>query len=181
MSLLTKGIRNLSELVIDTNKDWLGHSIKNIGAPPADADVLSRGLVDVYSSDRGLNWHDLGVISTMPITCMAYLGNGIAVMGDSNWNVYRSTDYGVTWTDLGTTASMFIRSMAYLGNGIAILGDTTRHVYRSTDYGVTWVNLGVIASDAIWAMAYLGNGIAILGDFTKHVYRSTSAFQLWRS
>jgi len=32
MSLLMKGIRNLSELTIDVDKDWSRHSIKNIGA-----------------------------------------------------------------------------------------------------------------------------------------------------
>jgi photosystem II stability/assembly factor-like uncharacterized protein len=179
MSLLTKsGIRNLSELAIDCDKDWLTHSIKNIGAPPADKDVLARGLVNIYGCDYGLNWADLGGIATEEIYAMAYLGNGIAILGDKARHVYRSTDYGVTWVDLGIIATEEIYAMAYLGNGIAILGDWNGHVWRSTNYGATWADLGVIAS-AIRSMAYLGNGIVILGDSIRHIFRSTSAFQIW--
>ncbi len=44
MSLLIKpaGITKLSELTIDTNKNWLGYRIKNIGAAVGDADALRK-------------------------------------------------------------------------------------------------------------------------------------------
>ena len=44
MSLLVKGggISKLSELEIDTDRDWSGHLIRNIGAALDDADALSR-------------------------------------------------------------------------------------------------------------------------------------------
>jgi len=140
---------------------------------------LGVGKTDIYSSDFGLNWADLGVIATDGINAIAYLGNGIVVLGDLDYHVWRSTDYGATWTDLGVIASGAIYTMANLGNGIVIMGDYPRHVYRSTDYGATWTDLGVISSGAIYAMAYLGNGIAILGDFAHHVYRSTDYGATW--
>jgi len=110
---------------------------------------------------------------------MAYLGNGIAILGDHLNHVYRSTDYGATWTDLGVIVSNEVLSMAYLSNGIAILGDFSGHVYRSVNYGLNWTDLGVISSSEIFSMAYLGNGIAILGDELKHVYRSIDYGATW--
>jgi hypothetical protein len=180
MSLLLTGIRNLSELTIDCAKDWNRYSIKNIGAPPADRDVLARGLVDIYGCDYGLNWVDLGVHASGAILAMTYLGNGIAILGDEAYHVWRSTDYGLNWVDLGAIGTDYILAMAYLSNGIAIMGDENGHVFHSIDYGLNWVDLGAIATTGIVAMAYLGNGIAIMGDGAWHVFRSTSAFQLWR-
>ena len=140
MSLLIKGVSRLSQLIIDCDKDWQGYPISNIGAPPADLDVLARGLLDIYSCDYGLNWADLGVITSSGIGTMAYLGNGIAILGDWDWpgHVWRSTDYGLNWTDLGVIASGWIIAMAYLGNGIAILGDSAGHVWRSTSAFQLW-------------------------------------------
>jgi len=43
VSLLTKGVSTLSQLLIDADKDWAGHLIKNLGAPVDDADALRRG------------------------------------------------------------------------------------------------------------------------------------------
>jgi hypothetical protein len=42
MSLLTRGVTGLSSLVVDSNKDWLGHLIKNLGAPADDGDALRK-------------------------------------------------------------------------------------------------------------------------------------------
>ena len=42
MSLLTKGVTTLSELGIDVDMDWLGHLIKNLGAPVDDGDAVRR-------------------------------------------------------------------------------------------------------------------------------------------
>ncbi|GAI11866.1 unnamed protein product, partial [marine sediment metagenome] len=95
----------LSQLVIDVAKDWQGYPIKNIGAPASDKDALARGLVDIYSCDYGLNWVDLEVITIDQINAMAYLGNGITILGDQAQHVWRSTDYGATWADLGVIAS----------------------------------------------------------------------------
>jgi hypothetical protein len=43
------GIRKLSELEIDTDKDWLGFRIRNIGAPLTDADVPRARAEDILS------------------------------------------------------------------------------------------------------------------------------------
>lgn len=42
MSLLTKPMTGLSGLAIDTDKDWQGHLIKNLGQPVDDADALRK-------------------------------------------------------------------------------------------------------------------------------------------
>lgn len=134
---------------------------------------------DIYSSDYGLNWQDLGVITTNDISAMAYLGNGIVILGDYDYHVWRSIDYGATWVDLGAIASDYVESIAYLGNGIAILGDSASHVYRSTDYGLNWTDLGASGAAGIFAISYLGNKVAVCGGFDKHIYRSTDDGLNW--
>ena len=136
MSLLLKGIRNLSQLAIDIDKDWGRYSIQNIGAPPADKAVLARGLPDIYGCDYGLNWANLGGVSSS-FTHMAYLGNGITIVGDLSGHVFRSTNYGLNWTDLGAISGG-IASMAYLGNGIAIVADLGGAISRSTSAFQLW-------------------------------------------
>ncbi len=42
MSLLSRGVTGLSGLVVDSDKDWLGHLIKNLGAPADDSDALRK-------------------------------------------------------------------------------------------------------------------------------------------
>ena len=42
MSLLTRGVTGLSGLVVDSDKNWLGHLIKNLGAPADDGDALRK-------------------------------------------------------------------------------------------------------------------------------------------
>lgn len=149
------------------------------GASTAAGARTNLVIDNIYSCDYGLNWADLGAIASNDVFAMAYLGNGIVILGDVSYHVYRSIDYGANWTDLGVIASGQIYSMASLGNGIALLGDFAKHVYRSTDYGLTWTDLGVIASSWVNALAYLGNGIALLGDDAYHVYRSTDYGATW--
>ena len=39
----------LSNLIIDTSKDWKGYSIRNIGAPTSDSDVPRARASDILS------------------------------------------------------------------------------------------------------------------------------------
>lgn len=174
----------LSTLVVNVDKDWEGRRIENIGDPvsrndAAKVDTVER-LKPIYSCDYGLNWADLGVVVGARVYSSAYLGNGIAILGDINDHIFRSADYGATWTDLGGICGTMMECLISLGNGIALIGDDNGHVYRSTDYGATWVDLGVITGFAsIEAFAYLGNGIVILGDGLMHVYRSADYGATW--
>ncbi|HDS46346.1 MAG TPA: hypothetical protein ENN68_09785 [Methanomicrobia archaeon] len=43
------------------------------------------------STDFGISWVDLGVIASSPIHSSCYLGHGIAVIGDDNGHILRST------------------------------------------------------------------------------------------
>ena len=139
--------------------------------------VGSKG--DIYYPDFGLNWADLGVVTTDAVYTIAYLGNGVVVIGDEGGHVWRSTNFGLTWTDLGAIASNDIFTIVCLGNGIAIMGDGDHHIFRSTDYGLIWTDLGVITTASIYTMAYLGDGIAVLGDGDFHVWRSTDYGANW--
>jgi hypothetical protein len=106
------------------------------------------------------------------VQACVHLGNGIALFGDGDGHVFRSTDYGASWSDLGATAG-HIYAFLYLGNGIVILGDNTKHVFRSVNYGLSWSDLGAIASHTIVAATYLGCGITLISDLNGHVIRST--------
>jgi len=44
------GIRKLSQLEIDTDKDWLGHIIKNLGAPVDANDAIRKTDLDSHAS-----------------------------------------------------------------------------------------------------------------------------------
>ena len=107
--------------------DWLA-SIKGVLGDPAQPFSAEIEYEDIYTADYGLKWEDLGVIASDKIYGMAYLGNGIVVIGDNSKHVYRSTDYGATWSDLGPIASGGIYEIMYLGNGIVVLGDNAKHV-----------------------------------------------------
>jgi hypothetical protein len=43
---MAKRPSRLSAIQIDIAKNWGGYPISNIGAPPADTDVLPRGLIE---------------------------------------------------------------------------------------------------------------------------------------
>jgi photosystem II stability/assembly factor-like uncharacterized protein len=172
-----QGINLLSQVNIDTDKNWNGYRISNLGSPAARNDALSQGLVNPYYSDYGLNWKDLGVITSSGILSLAYLGNGIVILGSSTSNIYRSTDYGATWNMV--VFALATRAVGYLGNGIAIAGNDPGHILRSTDYGAAWADLGAISSAVIRSTAYLGNGIAIFGDQAGHILRSTDYGATW--
>ncbi len=133
----------------------------------------------LFPQDIGKNWKDLGVISASIIRTSSYLGNGIAIIGDTGGHAFRSTDYGATWTDLGVISALSIYTSSYLGNGIAIMGGDGGHVFRSTDYGLTWTDLGVISLSVFLASSYFGNGIAIICDNSGHIFRSTDYGATW--
>ena len=44
------GVKRLRDLIIDTAKDWLGYSIKNVGAPTAATDVARKQEVDAHAN-----------------------------------------------------------------------------------------------------------------------------------
>jgi len=117
------GIRAISSLTIDADKNWLGKKILQPGDPAWDAE-------DLYSQDYGLNWADLGALIIGSVMSVAYIGNGIVLLGDSGNRIYRSTDYGATWTNLGIIAANDIGSIAHLGNGIVVFGDDANHIFR---------------------------------------------------
>jgi len=176
-------ISALNEKTTITNDDLL--PIVDTEASPDEtkkikvANIVKAFPKDIYNCDYGLNWADLGVVTTDAVYTIAYLGNGVAVIGDEGGHVWRSTNFGLTWTDLGAIASNDIFTIACLGNGIAIMGDGDHHIFRSTDYGLNWTDLGVITTAPIYTMAYLGDGIAVLGDGDFHVWRSTDYGANW--
>jgi hypothetical protein len=167
---------------IDTNKDWEGYPISNIGAPTSQRGALPQGLTDIYACDYGRSWADLGGIAPAAITAMACMAEGIVVIGDFNGHILRSTDYGATWFDQGAMIpgpNNYICFIVSLGNGIAVLGDGNDHIWRSTDYGASWIDLGLVTTWEVWAAANLGNGIAVIGDGNNHVWRTTNYGLNW--
>ncbi|MGC9445386.1 MAG: hypothetical protein ACP5E9_10755, partial [Candidatus Methanospirareceae archaeon] len=130
------------------------------------------------STDYGLSWTDLGDLGPAFYATL-YLGNGVAIAGNTGKHIFRSTDFGLNWTDLGELTIGNIYAGAYLGNGIAILGDSTGRVALSSNYGATWSDLGIIASGSIADAEYLGNGVALICDDDGHIYRSADYGATW--
>lgn len=141
--------------------------------------ATSMGADDLYTSDYGLSWEDLGVILSHFVVSAEYVGNGIVLVGDFNGHLYRSADYGMTWSDLGTIGNNGVMTLLNLGSGVVILGDDLHHIQRSVDYGLSWTDLGVISTHAIIASAYAGNNIAFVGDEQAHVWKTTDLGLTW--
>jgi|GEM_PF-907554 len=143
-------------------------------------EILLPDTGELYTTDHGVKWTDLGAISANEAQVLVALGNGIAILADLSdpSHVHRTTDYGATWTDLGAVLNSCAATGTYLGNGIVLLTDETGHIFRSTDYGVTWTDLGDQGT-AFYVALYLGNGVAIAGNNSKHIFRSINFGVNW--
>ena len=98
MSLLTKGVSTLSQLLIDADKDWAGHLIKNLGAPVDDADALRR-------ADALLKF---ATFTTKPPAGPEYEGEIIRVRSGAGAKTYiytcvQNSANGWEWVQLGVT------------------------------------------------------------------------------
>jgi len=51
------GIRRLSDLIIDVNKDWQGYRVLNLGTPTEPDDATSKGYVDLAATGLGINYY----------------------------------------------------------------------------------------------------------------------------
>jgi len=56
--------RKLSNLVVDTDKDWEGHVIKNLGEPTEPYDAARKIYVDVAATGLGINYFLLDAADT---------------------------------------------------------------------------------------------------------------------
>jgi photosystem II stability/assembly factor-like uncharacterized protein len=138
----------------------------------------------VRSTDFGINWTDIGVISAGAIFDLSYIGNGIVIFTDGTGNMHRSADYGITWPTTTLLAGA-INTIAniYTDNGIILAGNNVGHVFRSTNYGVgAWTDIGDITGtgNSLLSMAYLTNGIVVAITNNGRVIRSTDYGISWR-
>lgn len=170
----TGGTRDHTSLL---NRNVVGqHSSESVG-------VLSSYAIN--PNDIGKNWQDLGDITgaNRILRGACYLGSGIAVVGDDNGDIWRSSDQGGfigPWTKstkvLGTGDAIF--SIIYLGNGRVIAGDIIGRIFVSLDFGVTWLYSGNSASGSIFSSAFIGttttlSGVSLVGDVNGHIFRQT--------
>ncbi|MCZ7404306.1 MAG: hypothetical protein O8C67_05155 [Candidatus Methanoperedens sp.] len=161
-----------------------------------DSFYLGNGIVVVLesggytrSTDYGTTWGNPTVIAPdagADFFSGAYLGNGIALMGNSFGNIWRSTDYGANWTKitgiLGASLSTnIIDSITNFDNGIVIFTDGSGHIFRSTNYGLNWTDLGIITAlpSGMLDSVYLGNKIGLSFDGLGRVYRTVNSGLSW--
>jgi len=57
--IIKPGIKKLSELIIDTNKDWQGYRIMNLGEPIGPNDAARKIYVDAATTGLGINYYFL--------------------------------------------------------------------------------------------------------------------------
>lgn len=144
------------------------------------------GVLSPYSMNPnyiGKTWTFIGNLDANPITCIAYLGNGMVIAGagasgGGGGFLYKSTSYGNnvnTWNTLVYSpawAGNSVNAIEYLGDGIVLIATSDRHVYRSTDYGFNWSDQGAISAFILNRLRYVGWGIVLLGDASGFVHRS---------
>jgi len=192
----------LSNLRINTDKNWLSYNIYNLGRGNINLgrnQPLSPYVL--FPEDIGLKWRVLSSSLGGGGYGLTSCGGGLLLYSNLvtpaplHGHVFRSTDYGVTWTDLGSiieygtqTPFPFTESSCFTncGIGIVLLGATnSRHIYRSTDYGATWTDLGLIIGaggtygNGIFSISYCGGGKVIAGTYDGHVFRSTDYGANW--
>jgi len=51
------GLPTLKGLIIDTDKDWQGYRILNLGTPTEPADATSKEYVDIATTGLGINYY----------------------------------------------------------------------------------------------------------------------------
>lgn len=143
------------------------------------------GVLSPYSMNPnyiGKTWTFIGSLDAFPITCIAYIGSGIVIVGTGASGggggiLYKSTSYGNTntWNRLVISpawAGNSVNAIEYLGDGIVLIATSDRHVYRSTDYGFNWSDQGAISAFILNRLRYVGWGIVLLGDASGFVHRS---------
>ncbi len=154
-----------------------GHSPnqEDIGAVVSCGDGIWLALTQwtamhvLKSVDNGLTWQDKGAVpvETYEAYTIAYLGNGIVVIGasDPGGRIYRSIDYGDNWVDLGVqiAGSPYIWDIEYLEGGIVLAGTDSGIYARSEDYGATWQEMAPMSAAAteLNCFVYLGDGIVV--------------------
>lgn len=144
------------------------------------------GVLSPYSMNHnyiGKTWTFIGNLEFAdPITCIAYIGSGMAIAGadiggGGGGFLYKSTNYGYTntWHRITFSPAWLgnsVNTIAYLGDGIVLIATGDRHVYRSIDYGVDWIDSGLISAFTLNVLRYVGWGIVLLGDASGFVHRS---------
>lgn len=134
------------------------------------------------SDDGGMNWADLGAISTGALYRFEKTSDGVLVNGWAG-HVYKSTDDGRTWRSVqGRLAEKALYATQYLEHGVALQGGEDGRIFRSTDHGNTWAEVARFPESAD-DFVYLGDGFVVYTTYTdtKNLYVSPDAGQTWTS
>lgn len=143
------------------------------------SDTNATGGHIFRSTNGGVSFTDLGVISSKSLYRFDKIGDGIIING---WDgrVFKSTTDGATWVDKGQLANSPLYATEYLGSGIVLQANEAGNVFRSTDNAETWTDLGDLG-DGADDFAYLGNGVVVYSTYTGSMnrYRSVDSGQTW--
>ncbi|HVK46684.1 MAG TPA: hypothetical protein VM488_02540, partial [Pseudobacter sp.] len=144
-------------------------------------DTDSDGGHIYRSTDKGLNWQDMGAVSQNALYRLERVGNGIVVNG---WQgvVYKSIDDGITWNRMQQLSKAALFATEYMGLSNLLQADQNGTVYRSTNLGYVWDSVATLdgAADDFVNVAY---GAAFYGTYTskKQVYITVNYGKTWHS
>lgn len=144
-------------------------------------DTDSDGGHIYRSTDKGINWQDMGAVSQNALYRLERVGNGIVVNG---WQgvVYKSIDDGITWNKMQQLSKAALFATEYMGVSNLLQADQNGTVYRSTNLGYVWDSVARLdgAADDFVNIAY---GAAFYGTYTskKQVYITVNYGKTWYS
>lgn len=144
-------------------------------------DTDSDGGHIYRSTDKGINWQDMGAVSQNALYRLERVGNGIVVNG---WQgvVYKSIDDGITWNKMQQLSRTALFATEYMGVSNLLQADQNGTVYRSTNLGYVWDSVATLdgAADDFVNIAY---GAAFYGTYTskKQVYITVNYGKTWYS
>ncbi len=143
-------------------------------------DANSSGGHIYRSTDEGLTWKDLGIISDRALYRFNRMGNGILVNG---WDgsVFSSYDDGLSWSP-AKISSEPLYATEYLGAGILLQASQGGVVYKGAQHGNNWTAVGT-PGDAADDFVYLGYGIVLYTTYTgsRRIYLSKDYGSTWKS
>lgn len=142
-------------------------------------DTNSDGGHVYRSTDDGLTWADLGMVSTDALYRFTRVGNGILQNGFEG-SVYKSTDDGLTWNRQQKVRARPLFATEYLGGSYALQADQDGRIFRSDNLGEHWEEVAALRGSAD-DFIDLGYGTVYYSTYTekREIYVSLNYGKDW--
>lgn len=142
-------------------------------------DTNSDGGHIYRSTDDGVTWSDLGIVSSDALYRFMRVGNGIVLNGFEG-SVYKSIDDGRTWNRQQKLGDSALFATEYIGGLYVLQADQAGRIFRSVNLGERWEEVAALGGSAD-DFIDLGYGAVVYSTYTenRYVYLSLNYGKDW--